>query len=44
VCCKPLLLFLQQIVEKLSRHLSGIPVEFDGVFEHSLVGMEFRAM
>jgi hypothetical protein len=32
------------MVEKLSHHRSGIPVEFDGVLEHLLVGIEFRAM
>jgi hypothetical protein len=39
-----LLLFLWQMVEKLSHHRSGIPVEFDCVLEHLLVGIEFRAM
>jgi hypothetical protein len=39
-----LLLFLWQMVEKLSHHPSGIPVEFDGVLELVLVGIEFRAM
>ena len=39
-----LLLFVWQNVETLSHHPSGIPVEFDGVLEHSLVGIEFRAM
>jgi len=39
-----LLLFLWQMVEKLSHHHSGIPVEFDGVLEHLLVGIEFRAV
>ena len=39
-----LLLFLWQMVEKLSHRRSGIPVEFDGVLEHVLVGIEFRAM
>jgi hypothetical protein len=32
------------MVEKLSHHCSGIPVEFNGVLEHLLVGIEFRAM
>ena len=32
------------MVEKLSYHHSGIPVEFDGVLEHLLVGIEFRAV
>jgi hypothetical protein len=31
-------------MEKLSLHHFGIAVEFDGVFEHLLVGIEFRAM
>jgi len=39
-----LLLFLWQMVEKLSHHCSGIPVEFDGVLEHVLVDIVFRAM
>ena len=39
-----LLLFLWQRVEKLSHHHTGIQVEFDGVLEHVLVGIEFRAM
>ena len=39
-----LLLFLWQMVEKLSHHRSGIPVEFDDVLEHLLVGIEIRAM
>ena len=45
--CDPvllLLLFLWEMVEKLSHHHSGLPVEFDGVLEHLLVGIEFRAM
>jgi hypothetical protein len=29
---------------KLFHHCSGIPVEFDGVLEHLLVRIEFRAM
>jgi len=37
-----MLLFLWQMVEKLSHHRSGIPVEFDGVLEHVLVGIVFR--
>jgi hypothetical protein len=32
------------MVEKLSHHCSGIPVEFDGVLEHVLVDIVFRAM
>jgi hypothetical protein len=32
------------MVEKLSHHCSGIPAEFDGVLEHLLVGIEFRAV
>ena len=39
-----LLLFLWQMVEKLSHHCSVIPVECDGVLQHLLVGIEFRAM
>ena len=35
---------LWQVVEKLSHHRSGIPVEFDGVLEDLLVGIEFRAV
>jgi len=31
------------MVEKLSHHCYGIPVEFDGVLEHLLVSIEFRA-
>jgi hypothetical protein len=38
------LLFLWQMVEKLSHHRSGITVEFCGILEHLLVGIEFRAM
>jgi hypothetical protein len=29
---------------KLCDHLSGIPLEFDGVLEHLLASIEFRAM
>ena len=36
--------FLWQILEKLSHHRCGIPVEFDGVLEHLLVRIEFREM
>ena len=49
-CCKELvtvhcfLLFLWLMVEKLSHHCSGIPVEFDGVLEHLLVCITFRAI
>ena len=32
------------MVEKLSHHRSGISVEFDGVLEHLLVGIEFRVL
>jgi len=32
------------MVEKLSHYRSVIPVELDGVLEHLLVGIEFRAM
>ena len=39
-----LLLLLRQMVEKLSHHHSGIPVEFDGVLEHLFVRIEFRAV
>jgi len=39
-----LLLFLWQMVEKLSYHCSGIPVEFDDVLEHLLVSIKFRAI
>jgi hypothetical protein len=39
-----LLLFVWQMVKKLSHHRSGIPVEFDGVLEHLVVGIKFRAM
>jgi len=39
-----LLLFLWQMVEKLSHHCSGIPVEFYGVLEHLLVGTELGVM
>jgi uncharacterized metal-binding protein len=39
-----LLLFLWQMVQKLSHHRSVIPVELDGVLEHLLLGIEFRAM
>jgi hypothetical protein len=38
-----LLFFVWQVVHKLPHHCSGIPVEFDGVLEHLLVGIEFRA-
>jgi hypothetical protein len=38
-----MLLFLWQMVEKLSHHRSGFPVEFDGVLELLLVGIKFRA-
>jgi len=38
-----MLLFLWQM-ENLSHHCSSTPVEFDGVLEHVLVGIEFRAM
>jgi hypothetical protein len=30
--------------EKLSHHHSGIPVEHEGILEHFLVDIEFRAM
>ena len=39
-----LLLFLWQMMEKLSHHRSGIPVEFDDVLQHLLIGIEFKAM
>jgi hypothetical protein len=39
-----LLLFLWQMVENLYHHCCGIPVAFDGVFQHWLVSFEFRAM
>ena len=39
-----LLLFLWQMVKKLSHHQSVIPVELDGVLEHLLVGIKFRVM
>ena len=39
-----MLLFLWQMVEKLSHHRSGISVEFDGIIELLLVGIEFRVM
>jgi hypothetical protein len=39
-----LLLFLWQMVEKLSHHCSGIPVQFDGILEHLLHGIEFKAI
>jgi hypothetical protein len=39
-----MLLFLWQMVKNLSHHCSSMPVEFDGVLEHVLVGIEFRAM
>jgi hypothetical protein len=32
------------MVEKLSHHRSGIPVQFDGVLKHLLLSVEFRAM
>jgi hypothetical protein len=38
------MLFLWLMVGKLCDHLSGIPVGFDGVLEHLLVSIEFRAM
>jgi len=38
------MLFLWQMVEKLSHHRRGIPVELDGVLEHLLVGIKIRAM
>jgi hypothetical protein len=37
-----LLLFLWQMVEKLSVHCSGIPVEFDGVLEPCWLVMSLR--
>jgi len=39
-----LLLFLRQMVHKLSHNCSGIPAVFDGVLEHLLLGIEFRAI
>ena len=39
-----LLLFLWHMVEKLSYHHSGIPLELDGILENLLVGIKFRAM
>ena len=39
-----LLLFLWQMVEKLSHNCSGIQLEFDGVLEHLLVCTEIRTM
>jgi hypothetical protein len=39
-----LLLFLWQILEKLSQYHCGVPVEFDGVLEHLLVNIKFRPM
>ena len=35
---------MAEMVEKLSHHCSGILVEFDGVLEYLLVGIEFRAI
>ena len=32
------------MVEKLPHHCSGIPVEFDGVLEHLLFDIQFRAI
>jgi hypothetical protein len=32
------------MVEKLEHHRSGIPLEFDDVLEHLLVGLKIRAM
>jgi len=37
------LVFLRQMVEKSSHHRSGIPIDTDGVHEHLLIGIEFRA-
>lgn len=36
------MLFLWQILEKLSHHRCGIPVDFGSVLEHLLAGIEFR--
>ena len=32
------------MVEKLPHHRSGIPVELDGVLEHLLHGIKFKAI
>jgi hypothetical protein len=34
---------MAEMVEKLSRHHSGIPVKFDGVLEHLLILLSFCA-
>jgi hypothetical protein len=34
---------MAEMVEKLSHHHSGIPVECDGVLELLLVGIEIKA-
>jgi len=39
-----LLLFLWQMVEKLSHYCSVIPLALDGVLEHLLASIKFRAM
>jgi hypothetical protein len=39
-----IMMFLWQMVQKLSHCRCGIPVKFDGVLEQLLVGIKFRAM
>jgi len=39
-----MLLLLRQVVEKSSHHRSNISVEFYGVLELLLLGIEFRVM
>ena len=38
------IIVVAEMLEKLSHHGCGIPVEFDGVLEHLLVSIETRAM